>query len=302
MISLRSYIREILKEEGELQIRVLRQAKNIGKFSIKDVPGGETKFFTDTLQGMATLGAASRAFRSSKSGSGVKAAFDATRGSRKNVIAAVAGLGVIGYVVTQAVRDKHGGENPKEVLSDDKKKELTEAFAKYHNDLLEILNSRTDDNVNAMRTQDIVRNPTMTVEIATRTYAAYEINYKKYVESYVKQQELDGSFETMYTQNPTLVSTRGQISDLIRKTASEHPEFDPDGLKYYAACAMYVHLGELIAASLDADYGAVAEDIAANEPIVKKYDDYRKAKRAEMETPAPKARLEQALHALDSIL
>ena len=297
MSALRTYIRELLKEEGELQIRVLRAMDQLSKAS--DVVGRETEFFSDAVKGMGALKAASSSFRRAKTGR-VSAAYDATKGSRKNVIKAIAGLGVIGAIVTQGVRDG----NAEKPISEEEKEKLTAAFVDFHEGIVKILNNRTNVNVRAIRTPSILENEDgMTTEIANTSYPGCVQNFDKYVNEYSSTPIIgDTSYDRMYTLNSELRTTKTEITSLVGETKRKADQFDESGLKFYAACVMYVHYGELIAAGLDADCDLVNTiSTEESQSIVAKYNKYRKDKKAQMEGPTPVATLRAAQQEIDSV-
>jgi len=299
VISLRTYIREMLKEEGDLQIRVLRAAEQLGKFNASDVTTREIGFLSSAMQGMAVLGNASRSFRASKSGR-LKGAFDATKGSRKNVLTAVTGLGVIGYMVNDAFKQKQSSSP----VTDADKERLSEALAKFHNDLVKILDDRSNDNITSLRTSNILNQDesSITVDVARSLLPKYKVNFDKHVSDYNKPQTFENNaYDRMFMSTQALQATKAQIASLIDNTTREYAEYDAEGLKYYASCVMYVHYGELIVSALDLDCNTIIGKIPSNESITASFNTYRKNKKAEMESTVPAENLKKAQYVIESI-
>lgn len=299
MIALRSYIRALLKEEGDLQIRVLRSPTQLGKYSAVDVTSNTTSFFKDALKGMSTLSDASSIFRRSKSGR-FKAAFDSTKGSRKNAALVLTSLGVVGYLITKDYAEKHR-TNEGGITAEDKDR-LSKALGDFHNDVVKTLDNAASNNISSLRTPGLADiADSITVESASKIYPTYASNFTKYVGEYVRPASFETQYDSMFNQTNELQSSKSKINTLIENTIKAYPEYDRDGLRYYAACAMYVHYGEIIVAAIDADCDIINQKIAANEQITIKFNQFSKAKKAEMEGPSPTANLKKALNTLDGI-
>jgi hypothetical protein len=296
---LRTYIRELLREEGELQIRVLRQPMQLGRFSAGDVIKSSESRISDAIKGFSSLKNASTAFRTAKTGK-VRAAFNTTKGSRKNVATALLGLGVVAAVVSQAVSDKYkDGTIPEEESA-----ALTQKFAKFHNDILKIVRDRSDEDIESLRTKQIMTQPDdeISEEFAKTAYSSYTTNYNKYVADFTRISKLEGAYDGMYTKNNVLVETKRQIDTLIQETMSDNPDtYDREGLKYYASCIMHVHYAESIFSAIDLDCEVINNKLEETLDIRVKYNQFAKQKKAEMSAAGPSAAIDEANHAIGTI-
>jgi hypothetical protein len=261
MNALRTYVRAVLSEAvGQVTYQRTDIGRAADKFSGADElnPGGSV--LASAVKGMATLGTAAKVMSRTKSGK-VAAGWNATKGSRKNVLSAVGALGVVGYAVSQDFASKRSNADAK----DDDDERLRAQMAQFHEKLIASLDATQTQMLESFRTPEVrsASSDQMTPDKAKALLTNFKANYTKYVGDYTRKGSvpLNNRYADVFMGSTETGSAKGRLESIIKDTAANTKEFDEAGLRYYASCVMQIYEAQLIVAAMTEDLAVIPDEI-----------------------------------------